>query len=78
VGGLQHVPTRNVVTTVKLVDKRAGLLKVTDMVDQMALDRYTFTRDSYLQSRRSAIFDGNPPDEADGNKRYDAIEEVKP
>ena len=77
-GGLQHVPTRNVVTTVKLVDKRAGLLKVTNMVDQMALDRYTFTRDSYLQSRQSAIFDGSPPDAADENKRYDAIEEVKP
>ena len=76
--GLQHVPTRNAVTTVKLVDKRAGLLKVTNMLDQMALDRYTFTRDSYLQSRQSAIFDGYPPDEADGNKRYDAIEEVKP
>jgi len=77
-GGLQHVPTRNVVTTVKLVDKRAGLLKVTNMLDQMALDRYTFTRDSYLQSRQSAIFDGNPPEDADENKRYDAIEEVKP
>jgi phospholipid-binding lipoprotein MlaA len=77
-GGLQHVPTRNAVTTVKLVDKRAGLLKVTNMLDQMALDRYTFTRDSYLQSRQSAIFDGYPPDEVDGNKRYDVIEEVKP
>jgi phospholipid-binding lipoprotein MlaA len=44
----------------------------------MALDRYTFTRDSYLQSRQSAIFDGNPPEDADENKRYDAIEEVKP
>ena len=75
---LAHVPTRNTVITVKLVDKRAGLLKVTNMLDQMALDRYTFTRDSYLQSRRSAIFDGNPPEELDGNKPYDSSEEVKP
>ena len=77
-GGLTHVPTRNAATAVKLVDKRAGLLKVTNMVDQMALDRYTFTRDSYLQSRRNAIFEGNPPPDADENKRFDATEEVKP
>lgn len=78
VAGVSHVPTRNTVTTVKLVDKRASLLKVTNMLDQIALDRYTFSRDSYLQSRRSAIFDGNPPAQSDSTETYDPSEEIKP
>jgi phospholipid-binding lipoprotein MlaA len=28
-----------------------------------AIDKYSFTRDSYLQFRRNQVFDGNPPDE---------------
>jgi phospholipid-binding lipoprotein MlaA len=64
-----HVPTRNVVTTVRLVDKRARLLDATAMLDEIALDKYTFTRDAYLQRRRSAVYDGNPPEE-------EAIEKV--
>ena len=64
---ISHAPTRNAVTVVRIVDKRADLLKATAMLDAVALDKYTFTRDTYLQSRRSEIFDGNPPDdEADG------------
>jgi phospholipid-binding lipoprotein MlaA len=33
------------------------------MLEEAALDKYTFTRDAYLQRRRSVIFEGNPPDE---------------
>lgn len=59
-----HVPTRNTSIVVRAVDNRAGLLKATSMLDDVALDRYTFTRDAYLQRRRNDIFDGNPPDDA--------------
>jgi phospholipid-binding lipoprotein MlaA len=38
-------------------------LQATDMLDQVALDPYTFTRDAFLQRRRSEVYDGNPPDE---------------
>ena len=62
-GSIQHVPTRNTVMVVKVVDGRANLLKASDMLDQIALDKYTFTRDAYLQRRRSSIYDGNPPEE---------------
>lgn len=58
-----HVPTRNSVTTVKLVNQRAVLLDATDMLEQAALDPYTFVRDAYLQRRRNQIYNGNPPDE---------------
>ena len=63
VAGLQDIPTRNTLTVVGVVDTRANLLKATAMLDELALDKYTFIRDTYLQRRRSAIYDGNPPDE---------------
>lgn len=57
------VPSRNAATALKLVNTRARLLQASDMLGQVALDPYTFTRDAYLQSRRNAVYDGNPPDE---------------
>jgi phospholipid-binding lipoprotein MlaA len=45
------------------VNVRANLLPLTQLLDSVALDKYTFVRDGYLQQRRNAIFDGNPPDE---------------
>ncbi len=45
-----------------LVDKRASLLRASALLDEAALDKYTFTRDFYLDARRSAVFDGNPPE----------------
>jgi phospholipid-binding lipoprotein MlaA len=43
------------------IDTRAGLLDATDLIDRTALDRYQFTRDAYLQRRRSLEYEGNPP-----------------
>jgi phospholipid-binding lipoprotein MlaA len=65
VAGISDVPARNTLTAVRIVDTRADLLKATVMLDEVALDKYTFVRDAYLQRRRSAIFDGNPPSEDD-------------
>lgn len=71
---MSHVPTRNTVMAVELVDRRESLLKASEMLEQVALDPYTFTRDAHLQRRRSAVFDGNPPDEI----RYDEPLAVEP
>ncbi len=60
---VSDVAARNSLTAVHLVDKRARLLSATQALDQAALDKYTFTRDAYLQRRRNAVYDGNPPDE---------------
>lgn len=60
---IAHVPTRNTTKAVRVVDNRAALLKASTMLEEAALDRYTFTRDAYLQRRRSVIYDGDPPDE---------------
>lgn len=65
VANIPHVPTRNTATAVRAVDNRAALLKASVMLEEAALDKYTFTRDAFLQRRRSVIYDGNPPEEDD-------------
>ena len=63
VSHVTHIPTRNTTMAVRVVDNRAALLKASTMLEEAALDRYAFTRDAYLQRRRSVIYDGNPPEE---------------
>jgi len=55
--------TRNGLTLLNLIDTRATYLKAGEVVEDAALDKYSFTRDAYLQRRRNQVYDGNPPDE---------------
>lgn len=48
---------------VEKVRTRANLLQAESVLDQAALDKYTFIRDAWLQRRRNAVYDGNPPRE---------------
>ena len=48
---------RDMTYVVSAVDKRANLLRVSSVLEEAALDRYSFTRDAYLQRRRAEIFD---------------------
>lgn len=45
------------------VRTRANLLKAENILDQAALDKYTFIRDAWWQRRRNAVYDGSPPRE---------------
>lgn len=65
---IDDIPTRNQVFALRLVSKRAELLKSGNMLEQASIDKYSFTRDAYLQYRRSQIYDGNLPDEEDTNE----------
>ena len=47
----------------RLLDRRASYLQAGDMLNEVALDKYTFTRQVWLQKRRSDVYDGDPPDE---------------
>jgi phospholipid-binding lipoprotein MlaA len=47
------------------VRTRANLLKAEGILDEAALDKYTFLRDAWLQRRRNQVFDGNAPKEKD-------------
>jgi phospholipid-binding lipoprotein MlaA len=51
-----------VILSLQLIDTRANLLGATKVIDDIALDKYTFVRDAYLARRRSLVYDGNPPD----------------
>ena len=62
---INDIPTRNQVFALRLVSKRAEFLKSGNMLEEASIDKYSFTRDAYLQYRRSQIYDGNPPDEED-------------
>jgi len=40
---------------------RAAILDAERILDEAALDRYTFVRDAWLQRRRNMVYDGKPP-----------------
>ena len=80
VTGVSDITTRNSLYALRGINTRANYLKATDLVDESALDPYSFVRDSFLQRRRNLVLDGNvsqaqdpdepPPDE----ERYDLPE----
>lgn len=51
VNNLKNVPTRNSLVVLRAVEKRAEFLDATGVLDQAALDKYSFARDLYLQRR---------------------------
>ena len=56
------VPLRNSLYGLRVVDKRANLLNAAQVLDGAALDKYTFTRDVFLQIRRREVNDGKDED----------------
>ncbi|RZL67877.1 MAG: VacJ family lipoprotein [Variovorax sp.] len=58
---IQDIAWRNAFYALRVVDARANLLRVSQMLDDAALDKYSFTRDAFLQRRLSEVHDGNPP-----------------
>ena len=54
---------RNILTAAQLINLRANLLDASNLVDDVALDKYAFIRDAYLQRRQNLIYEGDPPDE---------------
>jgi phospholipid-binding lipoprotein MlaA len=52
-----EIPLRNSLYALRAVETRANLLRATSMLEGAALDKYTFTRDIYLQRRESQIED---------------------
>ena len=48
-------------TPLQVTQARSSLLSASSMLDEVALDRYLFVRDFYLQRRQSLVYDGNPP-----------------
>ena len=57
----KHGTDQIMIAGVELVHTRAGLLATGDLVNQVALDRYSFVRDGYLARRLDQVYDGSPP-----------------
>ena len=75
--GLQSLPhepqARWALWGLDTVQTRASMLEATQLVDQIALDKYSFVRDSHLARRHNLVHDGDPPpppeDSTDGGPR---------
>lgn len=72
---VNNVPVRNSLYVLRAVDLRAGLLRAGEVLDQAALDKYSFTRDAYLQ-RRGVVIDTDT--NGDTEERYDLPEAPSP
>jgi phospholipid-binding lipoprotein MlaA len=58
---IEDTATRDILWTLNLVDLRASALQTENLLNQAALDPYTFIRRSYLQRRQYLVYDGKPP-----------------
>ena len=65
VSNIANIPSRNTLVATRILSDRVQLFPADKIVDEAALDRYSYIRDAYLQHRRSLIYDGNPPREDD-------------
>jgi len=74
--GVNRVPLRNSLQVLRIVDTRAEYLGATDLLDQAALDQYSFVRDIYLKRHRRA--GDESPSTAQPEERFDLPEEVAP
>lgn len=52
---IDNIPVRNSILGLYSVDMRAGMIDADKLVDEIALDRYSFIRDAYMQRRSSLV-----------------------
>jgi phospholipid-binding lipoprotein MlaA len=55
ISGISHIPTRNQVWGVRVLDRRASVFAAEGLITG---DKYTFLRDAYLQQREYMVKDG--------------------
>jgi phospholipid-binding lipoprotein MlaA len=63
VGNLNDVAIRNSLAALRLVSDRASVLPADKIIEEAAIDKYSYIRDAYLQRRLSQVYDGRPPRE---------------
>ena len=60
---VHDIPVRNSLYALRAVDVRAGFLRASQLLDDAALDKYSFTRDVFLQRRASEVHNGEQSDD---------------
>ncbi|EGV29085.1 VacJ family lipoprotein [Thiorhodococcus drewsii AZ1] len=58
----------------RVVDRRADLLTAGQILEDAAIDPYSFLRDVYLQRRLSLVYDGNPPTDDGENDFWNDVD----
>ncbi len=75
IGHVDPVSARNQLYLLRAVDARANLLRASSVLDSAALDRYSFTRDVFLQVRtqqgEQVRYDEEDGPERNGNRSND-------
>ena len=66
--------TRTPMNALNIVNARANLLNASTLLEEAALDKYTFVRDAWSQQRQNKINEGKESD----LPRYEDVEEKKP
>lgn len=75
VGQVDQRAARNALTTLRIVDTRADFLQVGNLLDDAAIDKYSFTRDAFLQRRRGMALEGKLGDQQEEpQERFDLPE----
>lgn len=73
---IDRVRVRNSILGLYLVDMRAGLTDAEELVDDLALDRYSFIRDAYLQRRKALIRSKKAPVGSDAHEDLPTYEDI--
>lgn len=68
VGHLNNVAARNSLAATRVVSDRASLLPAEKVIEEAALDKYSYLRDAYFQRRRNLVYDGAPPHSEDDDE----------
>ncbi|MFT7413380.1 MAG: phospholipid-binding lipoprotein MlaA [Methylophagaceae bacterium] len=53
--------TRGAFIATQVIDSRANNLSIKNVLDEAALDEYSYVRNAYQQRRQNLVYDGNPP-----------------
>lgn len=67
---VEHIPTRNSIAFMDLVDLRYRLLPLDSQLED-AIDEYSFVRDAFMMRREYQVYDGNPPEDEDFYDDFD-------
>ena len=60
-----NLTVKDTLMILRALDLRASLLRAGNVLQEAALDKYTFTRDIFLQRRDNLVFDGRDPPDPD-------------
>lgn len=63
VASMDNVAMRNSLSALRLVSERAAVLPADKIIEEAAIDKYSYIRDAYLQRRLNQVYDGRPPRE---------------